>query len=116
MNTLQIITRFISLTKQNAHYLSQIPWDDLKLCVFLDLESKKYLYPNTQYDAVCQRFLTLLNKTEKSASPEEAISGLTMLCNSLELLPNAEYASSITEEYFYNAALLRHIRNKTIPP
>lgn len=115
MNTLQIIDRFVALSKQNTDYLSQIPWEDLNLCVFLDLEGKKYLYPDSQYESVCQKFFSLLKKAEASASCEEAISNLTVLRKSLELLPDAEYASSVTEEYFYNAALLRHIRNRTIP-
>lgn len=117
MKTLEIIFQLINSIQTNPASLYQIPWEDLKLCVITELDCRKELYPDTQFQAIKQLFYNRFQTLEKKLTiPDVSIivSLLKEFAFALQVLPDSEYTDTMLEEAHYNEACLNHILNDTI--
>lgn len=116
MQTVDIILQFTKTIESNPAFLYQIPWDDLKLCISIELDSRKELYPYEQLQFVRQlmeeKFATL--DTYLTIPDFTAIINiLEELAFALQLLPNAEFTDSILAQSRFSDACLNHYKNDT---
>lgn len=117
MKTLEIVLQLINSIQTNPTSLYQIPWEDLKLCLITELDCRKELYPDTQFQSIKQLFQAhFIALAEYMTIPDvpAIINLLKELVFALQILPDAEYTDTIAEEAHYNEACLNHYLNDTI--
>lgn len=117
MKTLQITQQIISSIQKNPASLYQIPWEDLKLCFFTELEYRKDLYPPMQYQSVHQLFekhFIALDNFLAIPDPSGIINILKEFAFAIQCFPDAQYTDTMLAEANYNEACLNHILNDTI--
>lgn len=117
MKTAEIVLQLIKSIEVNPASLYQIPWEDLKLCFSTELDYRKELYPATQLQAIRELFQTRFLAIEQSLAIPD-ISAITSLLKelvfALQLLPDADYTDTLTQQAHFNEARLQHYVNNTI--
>lgn len=117
MKTLEIVHQVINSIQTNPASLYQIPWEDLKLCLSTELDCRKELYPDDQFQSIQQLFHAHFDALEQylTIPDTSAIVGiLKELTFALQILPDAEYTNTLSEQAHYNEACLNHHLNDTI--
>ena len=117
MKTAEIVLQLINTIETNPSSLYQIPWEDLKLCFTTELDLRKELYPAAQLQTIRKLFQTRFLAIEKYLTVPDA-SAITSLLKelvfALQLLPDADYTDTITQQAHFNEARLKHYVNNTI--
>ena len=116
MNTLEITLQLIHTLENNPASLSQIPWQDLKICLTTELEYRKELYPIEQFLSINQLFQTKFQELDINISISNIFTVIQLLKEFvffLQTLPNIEYTDSLLQQMHYNEARLHHYVNNT---
>lgn len=117
MKTLEIIIKIINSIKNTPSCIYQIPWNDLELCLFTEMDYRKEIYTDAQFHAT----KSLLHSKFVAIEKYILIPDLTAIIHILEelelvlrLLPDTEYIDTIISKSRFNEARLNHHLNDTI--
>lgn len=117
MKTNEIIIQLINSIQNTPSCIYQIPWNDLEICLITEIEYRKELYPEPQFQAIKSlfhsKFVTLEKHILISDTPS-IIHILEEFAFAMHLLPDTDYIDAITSQAHFNAARLTHHLNDTI--
>ena len=117
MRTMQIFKQIIETLKNNPDTIHSIPWDDIILCFESELEERKVLYPDSQYQSILQTLHNIsseINRALSNTDHGKLIYCLEQLCFAVSFFPSAQYIDEGYNKFHFNAACLNHYRNDTI--
>lgn len=117
MRTIQIFLKLISSIIASPSNVTLLPWEDIQLCLFAELECRNGLYPQEQTRHRDQQFQELLEEARQYASmgnAEAVISRLRKIVFALQILPEAEYTDRLLAQANFDHACLRHHQKNTI--
>ena len=117
MRTLQIINQLIETINNHPHTIYSVPWDDIILCFESELELRKTLYDEFQYQSILQmlhKTFSEINHALNNANHNELVCYLKQLYFALSLFPSVEYIDAGYHKFHFNAACLNHYKNDTI--
>ena len=117
MKTVEILQSLIHSIEVNPTSLYQIPWENVKQCLAMELDCRKELYPATQLETIHKLFDSRFLGIEKHlALPDVSaiVSLLKELVFALQLLPDTDYADSLTQRIHFSETCLNHYVNNTI--
>lgn len=117
MKTVEIILQLINSIQKNPSSLYQMPWEDLKLCFITELDYRRELYPDTQFQFLLKLFQNHFSELDNClAIPDisAVIHILKEFAFALQMLPDAEYTDISIQKANYNEARLNHYANDTI--
>lgn len=64
MKTAEIIIQLINSIQNTPSCIYQIPWNDLEICLIAEIEYRKELYPDPQFQAIKSLFHSKLQQTK----------------------------------------------------
>lgn len=117
MRTIQIFLGLINSIIANPSNVALLPWEDILLCLLIELECRDGLYPQEQTrrrDLLFQELLDEARQYASTGSAEAVISRLQKIVFGLQVLPEAEYTDHLLTQANFDHACLRHFQKNTI--
>lgn len=117
MRTIQIFLNLINSIIANPSVLPLLPWEDIRLCLFTELEARDPLYTKEHILHRNTLFQELIEETQQYASwgnAEAVASRLQQIVFALQTMPEAEYTNHLSEQANFDHACLAHYKNDTI--
>lgn len=117
MRTVQILQQICDNILQNPSIASQMPWEDIKVCILTELDDRRILYSNVQYSSICtmlQSKFSQLDFANSIGDYSALIKHLSEIIFGLQLLPNNDDAWDNYYRKNFAESCLRHHRENTI--
>ncbi len=117
MRTIQIFLNLINSIIANPSVLSLLPWEDIGLCLLMELEARGSLYTREhilQRNALFQELIAETRQYASLGNTEAVVSRLQQIVFTLQTMPEAEYANRLSEQANFDHACLNHYKNNTI--
>lgn len=117
MRTIEILQRLIDSITGNPFILSQLPWEDIQLCLLTELEYRDGLYTPEQMQqraALIRELIEQMRQYAAIGDALEVISRFRQIVLVLQFLPDPAYTDPLLEQANFDHACLRHHRDDTI--
>ena len=117
MRTIQILLQLVNSITANPSVLPLLPWEDIRLCLLMELEYRDHLYTREQIKHRNALFLELIAETRQYASlgdAEAVVFRLQQMVFTLQTLPESEHTKRLSEQANFDHACLNHYKNNTI--
>lgn len=117
MRTIQILLQLVNSITGNPSILPLLPWEDIQLCLFTELENRDKLYTAEQIrqrNAVFMELLEEMRQYAAAGDAEAVISRFQRIILVLQTLPDSTYTDGLLEQANFDHACLRHHRENTI--
>lgn len=117
MRTIQILLQLVNSITANPSILPLLPWEDIRLCLLMELEYRDHLYTREQIKHRNALFLELIAETRQYASlgdAEAVVFRLQQMVFTLQSLPESEHTKRLSEQANFDHACLNHYKNNTI--
>ena len=117
MRTLQILKQIIEILNNNPGTLHSIPWNDIRMCFESELELRKVLYTEAQYQTTLQtlhKIFAEINHALNNTNHSKLVYCLEQLHFALSLFPSVEYIDEGCNKFYFSTSCLNHYKNDTV--